>query len=326
MADMNNKLEVRRHRDALGDTAILLVAVIWGSSYVVMQVVDRDVPSAVFLMLRFVCALPAIAVIGARSLRRITRQEIFTGIFFGALLFGILIQETIGVRYTSAANAGFLITVSVVLIPPLERLLSRRRQPVIVYLMTVTALIGCGFLLLSSGLRPHVGDFIILGAAAVRATQITLFGRRPSGETQDLVNLTFIEFTTVTLLAAIVASFSGSASWHAAATVGPRDWLLIAYLGVLGTSYAFFVQLRTARASSSTRVGLILSTEPVFATVFAVVSAGNRLDPLQVLGGLLIVLSAAVGRMFEGRGQAQIPDSGGTDILIEPVELENVRD
>jgi len=50
--------------------------------------------------------------------------------------------------------------------------------------------------------------------------------------------------------------------------------LLIAYLGVLGTSFAFFVQLRSARLSSSTRVGLILCTEPVFATIFAVLAAG----------------------------------------------------
>ncbi len=290
-----------RPGSALGDIAILLVAVIWGSSYVVMQVVGREVPPAAFLMLRFLCALPAIALLAARSLPRITRNEVTTGIFFGFLVYGILIQETIGVRYTSAANAGFLIAVSVVLIPPLERMISRRRQAGVVYLMTVTALIGCGLLLLSHGLRPHVGGLIILGAAAVRATQLTLFGRQPNAAAQSLVNLTFVEFVVVLVLAAVTALVSGSPPWQVAAAISARDWMLIAYLGVLGTSFAWFVQLPTARAASSTRVGLILSTEPVFATVFAVMAARNRLDMLQILGGVLLVLSAAVGRSFESR-------------------------
>jgi len=293
----------KRPGSTLGDIAILVVAVIWGSSYVVMQVVGRDVPAATFLMLRFLCALPVIALLAARSLPRITRSEVSTGIFFGFLLYGILIQETVGVRYTSAANAGFLITVSVVLIPPLERVISSGRQPAVVYLMTITALIGCSLLLLSHGLRPHAGDFIFLGAAAVRATQLTLFGRRPNGAAQSLVNVTFVEFVVVAMLAAITALASGSPPWQVTA-IGARDWMLIAYLGVLGTSFAWFVQLRTARAASSTRVGLILSTEPVFATVFAVVAAGNRLDAGRILGGLLVVLSAAVGRGFEGHARA----------------------
>lgn len=290
-----------RPRPVGDDLAILLVAIIWGSSYVVMQDVGKSIPAAPFLMLRFLCSLPPMAILAARSLRRLTRNEILVGAFFGCLLYGILIQETIGVRYTSAANAGFLITVSVLLIPPLERLISRRHQVAVVYVMTATALIGCGMLLLSNGLRPHVGDFIILGAAAVRATQITLFGRRPSGQGQSLINLSLVEFVVVTVLAGITSVASNAPPWQVAASVSTRDWLLIAYLGVLGTSFAFFAQLRAARAASSTRVGLILSTEPLFATIFAVLVAGNRLDALQILGGLLIVVSAIVGRFFEGR-------------------------
>ena len=204
-------------------------------------------------------------------------------------------------RYTSAANAGFLITVSVLLIPPLDRVISGRRQMPVVYVMTVTALAGGGMLLLSNGLRPHVGDFIILGAAAVRATQITLSGRRPSGQGQSLINLSLVEFFVVTVLAGIMALASDAPPWQVAASVSPRNWLLIVYLGVLGTSFAWFAQLRAARAASSTRVGLILSTEPLFATAFAVLAAGNRLDVPQILGGFLIVVSAAVGRIFESR-------------------------
>jgi len=129
---------------------------------VVMQIVGRDVPAAAFLMLRFLCALPPMAILAARTLPRLTRTEVVTGLLFGCLLYGILILETVGVRHTSAANAGFLITLSVVMVPALERVSSKRRQSSVVYLMTVTAVIGCGMLLLSRGAHPQSGDLIIL--------------------------------------------------------------------------------------------------------------------------------------------------------------------
>lgn len=291
----------------MDDLSILLVAIIWGSSYVVMQVVGEEVEAGAFLTLRFVWALPVILLFALRTLPRLTRDEVLTGAFFGTLLYGILISETVGVLYTSAANAGFLITVSVVLVPLLERVISNRRQLGVVYLATVAALVGCGMLLLSDGFRPQPGDLIILVAAMIRATQITLFGRRSGGARQSLVNITLVQFTMVCLLAGVTSVVTGPPAWQAAGQIAPGTWLLIVYLGVLGTSFAFFAQLRAARAASSTRVGLILSTEPLFAALFAVVLAGETLSPLQIIGGALIVVSAAVGRVYEGRGDAAVP-------------------
>ncbi|MFF4740191.1 DMT family transporter [Streptomyces sp. NPDC001262] len=304
------------HRRSLlmSDASVLLVAVIWGSSYVVMQDVGESVSAAGFLSLRFLTALPAIALIAAPTLRRITRSELLSGAFFGTLLFGILILETVGVKHTSAANSGFLITVSVVLIPVLERFISHRRQSVMVYAATVTALIGCGLLVLEKGLHPQSGDLIILGAALIRATQITLFGRRSGASAaQSLSNLTLVEFVVVTLLAGAASCFTPEPVWQAAGAVSGQNWLLIAYLGVLGTSYAFFIQLRAARTSSSTRVGLILATEPLFAAVFAVLTAGEGIGLVQGIGGGLIVLAATVGRHFEGRGAANGPPAQGEE-------------
>ncbi|MBB4763051.1 DMT family transporter [Amorphoplanes digitatis] len=284
------------------DLSILLVAVIWGSSYVVMQDVGDRVPAAAFLALRFLTALPVVLLLAAPSLRRLNRVEVLAGAGFGVMLYGILILETVGVQHTSAANAGFLITVSVVFVPVLERILSRKAQPFIVYAATVVALFGCGLLLLSGGLHPRSGDLIILAAAAIRATQITLFGRHVHG--QSIQNLTVVEFVVVIVLASLTSVFTGDPVWSAAGQVDGRSWLLIAYLGVLGTAFAFFMQLRSARLSSSTRVGLILCTEPVFATIFAIAVAGESLGFIQALGGVLMVGSALVGRAAEASGRA----------------------
>ncbi len=287
------------------DLSILVVAIIWGSSYVVMQTVGARVPAAAFLALRFVTALPAVFLLAAPSLPRLNWLELRAGMLFGTLLYGILILETVGVQHTSAANSGFLITVSVILVPLLERIISKRSQPLIVYTAIVTALFGCGLLLLHHGIHPRSGDLIILAAAMIRATQITLFGRHVSG--QSIQNLTAVEFVVVVLLASITSVLSGHPVWTVVPHVDGRSWLLIAYLGVLGSSFAFFAQLRSARLSSSTRVGLILCTEPLFATLFALVAAGETLSLGQWVGGTLMVLSAIVGRAGEASGRRVAP-------------------
>jgi drug/metabolite transporter (DMT)-like permease len=293
---------------AVTDVTILLVAITWGSSYVVMQAVGDNVPAASFLALRFAAAIPVIAILALRTLPRITASEIRNGLGFGAMLYGILILETIGVKFTSAANAGFLITLSVVIVPLLERVISRRVQSPLVYAATIVAVAGCALLLLTDGgFHPQSGDLIILAAAMIRATQITLFGRSASGQSQSLVNVTLVEFVVVLVLATVTSVFVGTPVWEVATDVGARDWLLILYLGVIGTSFAFFAQLRGARTTSSTRVGLILCTEPVFSTMFAVMIASESLSLLQVIGGTLVVGSALFGRSREGARPAVSP-------------------
>jgi drug/metabolite transporter (DMT)-like permease len=283
------------------DLSILLVAVIWGSSYVVMQRVGDDVAAPAFLALRFAIAIPVVAIMAGRQLLRINRSELIFGVFFGALLFGVLILETVGVKHTTAANAGFLITLSVILVPLLERLTSHRRSSPLVFVAAAVALTGCALLLLRDGLHPQPGDLIILAAAAIRATQITLFGRR--NPAQSLVNLTLVEFVTVFVLAAVLASATGQSVWSQSAHLDPVVWLLIAYLAVLGTAFAFYAQLSAARRSSSTRVGLILCTEPLFSTLFAVAAAHESLTPAQLTGGAMVVGAAIFGRAVEARTQ-----------------------
>lgn len=78
------------------------------------------------------------------SLNSFTRDEMINGIVFGVLLYAILTFETFGVKHTSAANADFLIALSVVLVPFFERFIGKRKKanssisPVL-YLLLVAA-------------------------------------------------------------------------------------------------------------------------------------------------------------------------------------------
>ncbi|MEV6669115.1 DMT family transporter [Streptomyces sp. NPDC051162] len=289
------------HRHWLVDLGVLAVAVVWGSTYVAMQWSGRFMSVPVFLFLRFSMGALAVSLLSLRLWRGVNRDELKLGLLFGALLFGILFLETLGVRYTLASNAGFLISLSVMLVPLMERTFLRVRMPRSIYLLAVVSLAGCALLTLDDGLSVRSGDLIILAAALIRAGQITLFGSRTKGRELSLLRVTAIELWVVAAGGLLLALTTPGKSWHEMTRVPGNAWLVVFYLGVLGTAFAFLVQLYAAKVSSPTRVGLVLSTEPFFAALFAVFLIGDHLGAAQLVGGGLILFSALMGRYVDSK-------------------------
>jgi Predicted membrane protein len=76
---------------------------------------------------------------------------------------------------------------------------------------------------------------------------------------------------------------------------------LILFLSLLAKAFAFLMQLYAAKITSPTRVGLLLSLEPAFAAIFAVTIMGETLGLLQAIGSRIIICTALLGRIAEGK-------------------------
>ncbi|MCG7601504.1 DMT family transporter [Halomonas sp. McH1-25] len=288
-------------RAIVTDVSVLGVAIVWGSSYVAMQEVGKYLDVQTFLAARFLFSLPILLYLFSGNLIKISKLEIGIGFFLGLFLFAILSLETTGVKYTSAANAGFLIAVSVVLVPLFERIIGGVEKRAAVYLLAILALVGCYLLSKPtySGVNFVFGDYIILFAAVVRGLQIFLFGHLTKGVNVSTTNITLVELSLVAVLASFSTFFIGHVEDVDFTVIPNYVWLVVIYLGVVGTSFAFLAQLNAAQKTSSTRVALILSTEPVFAAFFAWMIAGETISSIQLLGGVLIFISAFLGRLIE---------------------------
>ncbi|MGW1836841.1 DMT family transporter [Streptomyces sp. NPDC002067] len=297
----------KKPRTWLTDIGVLGVAVVWGSTYVAMQWSGQFISVPAFLFLRFAMGALVITLLSARIWRQVTRAELSLGVLFGVLLFAILFLETLGVRYTLASNAGFLISLSVMLVPLIEKIFLRAQVAPSIYPLTLVSLIGCALLTLQDGFSVRSGDLIILAAAFIRAAQIVLFGTRSKGREISLIRVTSIELWVVAAGGLLLALIHPARSWHQVAHLPGNAWLVIAYLGVAGTAFAFLTQLHAARVSSPTRVGLVLSTEPFFAAVFAVILLSEHLGPSQLAGGALVLGSAYAGRWIDARRRGSNP-------------------
>jgi len=70
-------------------------------------------------------------------------------------------------------------------------------------------------------------------------------------------------------------------------------WVELVWVGIMGTALPFLFEVSALRRASSGIVGVIATTEPVFAATVAWVWLGQHLSPVQIFGGAMVLGAAA---------------------------------
>lgn len=288
----------------LADLSLLFIAVVWGSSYLATKVVLTDMAVFPFLFLRFLMTAVMMATLTWKKLVKASKETWLSGVTFGLFLAGIFTSETWGIHGTTAANAGFLISLFVVFTPLVESLMFKKRLNFGILGVVVLSVIGTALLTLSGGYHFNLGDVLMLLAAVLRAVQMTVTQKMTEGKVMDSGLLTTIQLSTVAVIMGILSLFTGN-HHQSLFSASPTFWLLTIYLAFFCTLLAFYIQLAMIRRTSPTRVGLLLGTEPLFAALFAVFVGGEHLTSQEWIGGLLIVASAYFGRHIETKGRVK---------------------
>ena len=273
------------------DVSLLLVALIWGTTYVASKDVVSAVPVMQFLFIRFLLTTILMLPLTIGAIRKADRSTWITGIVFGAFLFAIFTLETFGVAYTSAANAGFIISLFAVMVPLIDSIIYRRRPRIGLLGAVVLSVIGTALLTLH-GYHINIGDFLVLGAALFRAIQMTFTKRMTDGKQMDSGALTTIQLGVVAIGSGVVSMFQDPSFMD----LTPSFWLITGYLAVFATMFAFYVQMTMIRRTSPARVAVLMSSEPVFAAVCSVLLLGEHLTIVSMVGGLCIVVAMLWGR------------------------------
>jgi drug/metabolite transporter (DMT)-like permease len=86
--------------------------------------------------------------------------------------------------------------------------------------------------------------------------------------------------------------------------IGPTAWGLVGALALVSTVLAIACLLAGIARVGPASAGVLSTLEPVVAAVAACAALGERLGPLQILGGLLVVAAVLVLRAGAGRARA----------------------
>jgi drug/metabolite transporter (DMT)-like permease len=279
-----------RHRSRWqADAALAIVAFIWGSTFVVVKQALADISTVYFLFLRFSLASLCLLALFAPAFRKMHWVEIGQGLGGGAiaglfLWLGYILQ-TVGLKYTTAGNSGFLTGLSIVLVPLIGSAILRKRpsgREVAGIAIATGGMVVMTLPSLSAQFTMNRGDLLTLACAAAFACHLLTVGYYSLRQKTEALALGQI---------ACAATLSGlSLGLEPLRMTRSRAvWVAIVLTAIFATAAAFALQTWAQRYTTPTRTALILALEPVVALITAVSLGGETLTLYAVAGGALIL-------------------------------------
>jgi drug/metabolite transporter (DMT)-like permease len=214
----------------------------------------------------------------------------------GATQAAVLVLETYGVAHTSAANAGLIISLTIVITPLMDVSGRNRRLPPTFFAAAAVCVLGVCLLVSATGLHaPRLGDILMLAAALVRAAHVALLGRLTGGRSIRPLQLTTVQ----TLVGAALFGVAATAQLPAIAHIDLRTWGVLIYLALFCSVFAFLAQTWAVQRTSASRASLLLGTEPVWAVAAGIFLGGEHLTAIAAVGAVLVIAGAFWGQSIE---------------------------
>ncbi|AEF17839.1 MULTISPECIES: DMT family transporter [Thermoanaerobacterium] len=273
------------------DIMLLLVTVIWGSTFVVVKNATSILPVYNFLFLRFSIALIILVIMFGKRLLHIDKNTFAVSIIVGIMLFLGYAFQTLGLKYTTASKSGFITGFNVVLVPILEAFFLKAKLSKTSWLSVLLALGGLFLMTANIDLKINFGDFLTLLCAVSFAFQVVLIAKyAPS---VDTISFAIIQIFVVTLLSGILSFVYEKPTIPTDKTV----WFALILTGIFATAFALAVQNTMQANTSATHAAIIFSLEPVFSAITAYLVSGEIMTLRSIIGGFLMITSMILSEM-----------------------------
>jgi drug/metabolite transporter (DMT)-like permease len=266
--------------------ALVAVAAVWGTTFVLVADTVARYPMFGFLGLRFLVATVSFVALYPRVLKRLSRDNLKMGLIAGVLLSGGYIFQTWGLAPdvgTTPARAAFITGLYVVIVPLLQAVWLRRMPRAATAIGAGLAFAGLWFLSgAGAGGGWSTGDTLVAVCALAYSLHMIALGS--TDERHDTAALTLIQMATT----AVICSGISLVVEKPGLPTDPFVWVSIVFTGVVASTVAFVIQTWAQRRIPPARVALILVTEPAFGGLFGWSMAGV-FPPREVVGAALML-------------------------------------
>jgi len=285
----------------VADLSLLFVTLIWGITFVLVQNAISYLEPFAFNGIRFFIAagllMIGLLLFKRKQLKQFNLKLLLSGVHMGFWLFLGYGTQTLGLLYTTTSKAGFITGLSVVLVPLFSMVLLKQFPSRNALFGVLVATIGLFLLTMMDVASINIGDAFVFICAISFALQIIITGKYSSKYPTLL--LTVIQIFTVAILSTI-SSFIFE-DWHKAFqlnTLLSGDVVIaIIITSLFATALAFFIQTHFQKFTSSTRVALIFTMEPVFAGITGFFWAGDQFTSSALLGCALIFIGMILAEL-----------------------------
>lgn len=281
-----------RLRSYFPELALVLAAVLYGSTFVLVQKSLHHVTPSAFNVLRFALAtfvlVPFVVRRGWRGPEPKPTDSWRTLIVAGGVLGVVSLvayqTQNVGIHHTSTSNASFITGLFVVFTPLIAAVRYRRRPRGRVVIAVGFAALGLLFLT-GAQLDVSFGDAITVVTALAWA--VWLIGTGEVTRRFDTFGLVLVQVATVTAGSAVIAAFEGFGDVTGIVVIA------VVVTGVGCSAIAFSLSAWAQRIIDPERAGVINLFEPIVAGVIGY-SIGERLGVLGYLGAGLILAGIVV--------------------------------
>ncbi|KAB3528800.1 DMT family transporter [Alkaliphilus serpentinus] len=283
--------------------AILLTVLFWGISASSNKIALREVPPATLALLRFIIASVCLIILNLRmnpnvKLKKEDIKNMTLGGTIGVTVYFIF--ENYGLRFISAANATILLAAIPLFTVVLEGLIykvkigPKKMLGVILSLLGVVLVIG-NSISVNAGNEVIIGSLLMIGAAlswvAYSMINKSLDGKYPTisiSTYQSIIGGIFL----------VPFALLERGQWQ---SISLLSWVNILYLALFCSALCYVLYLYALKNLGPSQTNVYINLMPFIGVIAAFLLLGERLYPLQLLGGVVIIMGILIVNHKEGK-------------------------
>lgn len=296
-----------KNKELRSSILLLLTAAIWGFAFVAQRIGMDYLGPFTFNAIRFalgsISLIPVIYFLGNgkknREQDKISRKRLIVyGMIAGSVLFTGATLQQIGLKYTTAGNAGFITSLYIVIVPLLGLFL-RQRSNIYIWSGAIVAAVGLYFLSITSDFTIQFGDLLQLIGAFFWASHIIVIGYFVKDA--NPIKLSSVQFAMCSILSLVAALFTETIEIQGIVSAA----VPILYGGLMSVGIAYTLQVVAQKDAKPSHAAIALSMEAVFAAIGGIILLGESMGIRGYFGAFLMLLG-----MLLSQGETIIKRSG----------------
>lgn len=299
-------MEQDKRKETRSAFLMVVTSVIWGIAFVFQRTGMDHIGPFAFNFFR--CVLSILFLISISLVLKYSKKNnilqqargeskkktlVIGGVLAGLALFLGMSTQQIGMVSTTAAKAGFITTMYIVLVPIMGKFYGRKTT-LKMWLCVFIACIGLYLLSIKNGFTIEKGDFMVFLSAIFFGLQIVIIDI--VAKNTDAIKLSMIEFATSGVLSLIATLLTE----HTTVSGIQQASIAILYTGLLSSGVGFTLQIIAQKNLSPTIASLIMSMESGVSAIAGVVFLGEVLTEREIIGCVIMVIAVVLA-------QVQIP-------------------
>ncbi len=285
--------------------ALAAIAFVWAGGFPATKYcLQAGLSVGALLSLRFLIGAAGLGLMLLVLRVPLARRAVLDGLWLGLVLTTLFWLQTDGLRFTSTSKSGFITGLYVIFTPMVALLAGDRLRPSHA-LGALVALTGLVLLVREPGTvwggwnRGDSETFLAAILCGFHIVMTSHFSRRSSGWVLAFVQVAVVAGVSLILALALPGPLGFQGAGPALAKGG--TWVALAFMGILATTLAFYVQSTFQARLGATESAVIFSSEPVWTAAIAlsgwIPGIREHLSPLQMSGGALILGATLVAEL-----------------------------